>query len=291
MGKNHTDLQEPTAGYTFPLIDCADSNATYPAQPDSSAPGESTSCRQQREVTTPGASFSPGLNLSLLAIHSQLRGTVLETELHSENKKRLKRRDEQEAVGRTTGGWRVLNSPMQRKGPAHCCRRSGLLPHRVPCGFHWNYRLRWVNPPGKGEKSLRKSFHPLIIQKCPWLPSEGVCTLPHSDSPQGPGQVLSKPLTAKSALANSDCLGFFVEKCTPSMMGGQGAAAGPRPAWHTRSQLAFPSPEAVPNASRFLKQTQQRFIKAQHAGHKAQRGAEPANTWVPSPDQDRRCTF
>lgn len=189
------------------------------------------------------------------------------------------------------GGWPVLNSPMQRKGPAHSCRRSGLLPHRVPCGFHWNYRLRWVNPPGKGEKSLRKSFHPLIIQKCPWLPSEGVCALPHSDSPQGPGQVLSKPLTAKSALANSDCLGFFMEKCTPSMMGGQGAATGPSPAWHTRSQLAFPSPEAVPNASRFLKQTQQRFVKAQHAGHKTQRGAEPANTWVPSPDQDRRFTF
>lgn len=207
----------------------------------------------------------------------------MERELNSENKKRLKRSDQQEAVGRATGGWGVLNSPMQRKGPEQSCRRSGLLPHRVPCGFHWNYRLRWVNPPGKGGKSLRKSFHPLIIQKCPWLPSEGVCTLPHSDSPQGTGQVLSKPSTAKSPLANSDCLGFFLEKCSPSMMGGHGAATSPRPARYTRSQLAFPSPEAVPNASRFLKQTQQRFIKAQRACHKTQGRAEPTHHLGPFP--------
>lgn len=207
----------------------------------------------------------------------------MERELNSENKKRLKRSDQQEAVGRATGGWGVLNSPMQRKGPEQSCRRSGLLPHRVPCGFHWNYRLRWVNPPGKGGKSLRKSFHPLIIQKCPWLPSEGVCTLPHSDSPQGTGQVLSKPSTAKSPLANSDCLGFFLEKCSPSMMGGHGAATSPRPARYTRSQLAFLSPEAVPNASRFLKQTQQRFIKAQRACHKTQGGAEPTHHLGPFP--------
>lgn len=92
------------------------------------------------------------------------------------NKERLKRRDQQEeAVGRAPGGGHAFNSPMQRKGPEQSCRRSGHLPPRVPCGFHGNYRLRWVNPPGKGGKSLRKSFHPLIIQKCPWLPSEGVC--------------------------------------------------------------------------------------------------------------------
>ena len=50
----------------------------------------------------------------------------------------------------------------------------------------------------KEKESLRKSFHPLIIQKCPWLPGEGVCNLPHSDSRKGTRQVLSKPLTAKS---------------------------------------------------------------------------------------------
>lgn len=79
----------------------------------------------------------------------------------------------------------------------------------------------------KGKKSLRKSFHPLIIQKCPWLPSEGVCKLPHSDSPKGAGQVLSKPLTAKSPRNGTGCLGRFVKKSSPSMSAGRGAATCP----------------------------------------------------------------
>lgn len=100
-----------------------------------------------------------------------------------------------------------------RKCPEQFCRHSRLLPHLVPCGFHWNcIDCGGLILKEQGGESLRKSFHPLIIQKCPWLPSEGVCNLPHSESPQGTEQVLSKPFDSHIALAGIDCLGFLVEK-------------------------------------------------------------------------------
>lgn len=46
----------------------------------------------------------PGLSLSFLAIRFELRGTVLETELNSENKSSLPRRDPQGAVGEVGEG-------------------------------------------------------------------------------------------------------------------------------------------------------------------------------------------
>lgn len=141
-----------------------------------------------------------------------------------------------------------LNSPKQRKGPEQFCRYSRLLPHLVPGGFHWNCRLRWINPRGKGGESLRKSLHPLIIQKCPWLPGEGVCNLPHSYSPKGTGQVLSKPSDrfAKSPWPASTVWVSSSKSPSPIVVVGHGAATCPRPAQNTRSKLAFRSPGAVP---------------------------------------------
>lgn len=72
--------------------------------------------------------------------------------------------------------------------------------------------MRWINPQGKEGESLRKSFHALIIQKCPWLPGEGVCNLPRSDSPKGTGQVLSKPLKATSPWPASTVFAFLIKK-------------------------------------------------------------------------------
>lgn len=39
--------------------------------------------------------------------------------------------------------------------------------------------------------------------------------------------------------------------------------------------------------SRFLKQTQQGFIKGQHDGRNAERGCAGPHTWLPAPDRDR----
>lgn len=126
----------------------------------------------------------------------------------------------------------------------------------------------------KGKKSLRKSFHPLIIQKCPWLPSEGVCKLPHSDSPKETGQVLSKPLTAKSPRNGTDCLGFFIKKSVSIHVGRSGSCHLPHTyPGHTKQVgvLRPPRRSRSHNASRFLKQTQQRCIKGEQERRKTER--------------------
>lgn len=158
----------------------------------------------------------------------------------------------------------VNSSRLKRKGPEQFGRLSrGSCPSCalastgiVDCG---GLILK-----EKGKESLRKSFHPLIIQKCPWLPGEGVCNLPHSDSPKENTAGLSKPLTAKSPWLTSPALGFFIKSLSPSMTGLPPALdlpetheVGVRSAALKRSH----------NASRFLKQTQQRFIRGNHGCH------------------------
>lgn len=106
MGKNHKELQEAAGGETLPSIALI-SSATYPAQSDSSAPGESTSCRQRQKTRHRTLPLRPALNLSWLAIRLDLQGTVLETELNLENKNRLKRRDRQAGAG--WGAWGVAS--------------------------------------------------------------------------------------------------------------------------------------------------------------------------------------
>lgn len=126
----------------------------------------------------------------------------------------------------------------------------------------------------KERKSLRKSFHPLIIQKCPWLRSEGVCNLPHSDSPKGTGQVLSKPLTAKSPWSASTALGFFIKKSVSMHDGGSRVCHLPQTCPQHTKQVGLRSAalKRSHNASSFLKQTQQRFIKGKHGRRKSERG-------------------
>lgn len=67
----------------------------------------------------------------------------------------------------------------------------------------------------KEKESLRKSFHPLIIQKCPWLPGEGVCNLPHSDSTKGNTAGFVKTFDGQIALADIACFGFLHQKVRP----------------------------------------------------------------------------
>lgn len=69
------------------------------------------------------------------------------------------------------------------------------------------------------------------------------------------------------AWLTSPALGFFIKK---SVTIHDGAATRPRPArTYEASWRSFGSPEAVPacNASRFLKQTQQRFIRGKRPRH------------------------
>lgn len=138
----------------------------------------------------------------------------METELNSGNENRLRSSSGGSVGARRGGGWQVVNSSrLKRKGPEQFGRLSRGSCHVlclvastgiVDCG---GLILK-----EKEKESLRKSFHPLIIQKCPWLPGEGVCNLPHSDSPKENTAGFVKTFDSQIALADIACSGFLHQK-------------------------------------------------------------------------------
>lgn len=119
MGKNHKEITGTNSTLnlpihrSIPLIAAPLTQHSQTAQHWDKALHVGSGEKTQHRTLPP----LPGLNLSFLAIHHlQLQGTVLETELNSENEGRLKRADQQESAGE--GSRRhMLNSPRQRKGP------------------------------------------------------------------------------------------------------------------------------------------------------------------------------